>query len=453
MRIEPDAPIEAAPHVLRLRLVGAVSAGVQPDELAFSEGALTQRNLQDLAAGFPSEALTERIRTATVFSDGDDLVVIPHEPLLPMEHYSVGVGRLDLALELRSAPPTDPPLVAIWPIGPAPIAPVYCGSSPLSELALVATLDPGALSGTFVRGTPRGNALSCLRFEAFDVVDSGRFHPPPNVDRLALDPRPLDAVPADIPDEETCLTNEIRLSLGCARIEDDRAVIRGPQTPVMWVIAHTEGEVIAVTQDQSELVVRGMLPSAAVAWTVETLSTDGVWRSEALTVHTEPARARPVMNEVYANAIGPEPDQEWIELINDGLAPWVLDGWVIEDIGGQTVLPSGSGVLEPGGLALVVPTAFDGSGLYDVAPSTGARVIRVDKLGKNGLSNDGEPLRLVDPQGVVASTFPSKPKPKAGQSVARTLSHAADDDPASFFVAETATPGSFNVAPTTRLRR
>ena len=74
----------------------------------------------------------------------------------------------------------------------------------------------------------------------------------------------------------------------------------------------------------------------------------------------------------------------------------------------------------------------------------GALVLAVPALGTNGLSNSGEPLRLVGPMGEVASTFPPLPKPKPGQSVARATPDTLDDDPGGFFVAKVPTPGSLN---------
>ena len=74
-------------------------------------------------------------------------------------------------------------------------------------------------------------------------------------------------------------------------------------------------------------------------------------------------------------------------------------------------------------------------------------VIRVPKLGKNGLNNDGEPLTLRRPDGVVVSRAPATPKPKAGQSVARIHPKAPDYGAASFVRSEenASTPGAVNV--------
>jgi hypothetical protein len=151
-----------------------------------------------------------------------------------------------------------------------------------------------------------------------------------------------------------------------------------------------------------------------------------------------------VLNEVLANAVGPEPEQEWVEIVNDGQVAAALGGWVVSDIGGEVALPDV--LLNAGGYALIVNDDYDGSGKYDPAPAPDTLLVRVPKLGKNGLSNEGEPLELTDPEGVVRSRFPKVPKPKAGRSVMRSQPLSPDDDEGSFVLGEegASTPGGPN---------
>jgi hypothetical protein len=139
-----------------------------------------------------------------------------------------------------------------------------------------------------------------------------------------------------------------------------------------------------------------------------------------------------VISEVLADAIGPEPAQEWIELLNDGRAPVDLDQWTLEDVGGTVLLPAHR--LEPGAFVLLVSEGYSEQAPWDVAPQSGTAVLRLSDLGKNGLANSGEPLLLRSPQGAIVSRFPAAPKPKPGVSVARAAPWALDDDPASFTI-------------------
>jgi hypothetical protein len=149
-----------------------------------------------------------------------------------------------------------------------------------------------------------------------------------------------------------------------------------------------------------------------------------------------------ILNEAQANPLGPEPAQEWVELVNDGSVAANLGGYVLADIGGTTTLPDA--LLPPGGYALIVNETFVEDDELDPPPAPGTLLLRVAKLGLNGLSNSGEPLKLIDTEGQVVSRFPATPKPKAGRSVSRVKPDAPDGIAASFADSEP-TPGILNV--------
>jgi hypothetical protein len=150
-----------------------------------------------------------------------------------------------------------------------------------------------------------------------------------------------------------------------------------------------------------------------------------------------------VLNEVLANPAGPEPDGEWIELVNDSARPASLSGLWLEDSSGHVQLPDA--VLGPGEMALIVSDRFRASGL-DVPVPQSVRLLRVPSLGARGLSNQGEGLLLVGSEGVV-SRFPLLAAAHAGHSLARRTLDGSDDDPAGFAEqgAVGATPGAPNV--------
>jgi hypothetical protein len=173
------------------------------------------------------------------------------------------------------------------------------------------------------------------------------------------------------------------------------------------------------------------------------MTRDGVSQMATPTIATAEPMAHVVINEVLANPIGEEPDQEWVELYNDGARAAFLADYRLIDIGGEVVLPAL--YLPPGGYALVVNDSFDADSPYDPRPDEHAIVLRVPSLGKNGLNNQGEPLELVRGPSQVVSRFPPEPKPKAGHSVVRLHPAALDELPTSFARSELPTPGAANV--------
>ena len=72
---------------------------------------------------------------------------------------------------------------------------------------------------------------------------------------------------------------------------------------------------------------------------------------------------------MLANAAGPEPAQEYVELRNLGGDAVSLAGLRLEDAKGGDDLPAET--LAPGGYALVVPSGYDPAQGQDPAPRAG----------------------------------------------------------------------------------
>ncbi|MEQ9318907.1 MAG: lamin tail domain-containing protein, partial [Polyangiaceae bacterium] len=219
---------------------------------------------------------------------------------------------------------------------------------------------------------------------------------------------------------------------------DDRALIPPPATPLWWVYAGL-ARVVASEPDQP-LLLDGLVP--ATAWTVALTVVDreGGEHHTSTSLTTAPPMAHVIINEVLANPVGEEPQQEWVELYNDGLAPAHLLGWQLEDVGGEASLPDVT--LPPGAFALVVNESFDPESEWDPMPPPNVPLLRVAELGNNGLANGGEPMRLRNAMGVIVSRFPDEPKPKPGQSVARIHPKALDGVEGTFVRADPPTPGA-----------
>jgi hypothetical protein len=121
-----------------------------------------------------------------------------------------------------------------------------------------------------------------------------------------------------------------------------------------------------------------------------------------------------------------------------------LRGWAFSDGGAEVALPDAR--LEPGQYGLLVGADFDEAPDWDVAPAPGTLLLRVASLGKAGLANSGEPLRLLSDTGIVTSRFPPLASPGPGVSVARRLPDTFDDDTAAFVDhgGSGASPGAVN---------
>jgi hypothetical protein len=173
-------------------------------------------------------------------------------------------------------------------------------------------------------------------------------------------------------------------------------------------------------------IVPGLPPNTNVLLSVSVATAAGhLWEAQ-FSALTLAARAHVVINEVLANPNGPEPEQEWIELYNDGLLETSLVGWALEDGGGSVEL--GDAVLGPSAFALIVRSDFDVLCDADIAPSRLALLLRVEQLGSNGISNAGEALTLRSSTGAVVSQFPAIPASKAGVSIARRQAWLPDDE-------------------------
>jgi hypothetical protein len=255
----------------------------------------------------------------------------------------------------------------------------------------------------------------------------------------ALDPAPFSGARKEPAQPADCASEQLAFGLGCASIEDDRALINGADSALFWVIHTDHGSVVEVAPASGSFVLRGLSPGASEhVWgsvydeSGATVTFDSVFAMNA-------ARERPVLNEVLANPLGPEPQSEWIELVNDGAVSLDLAHFRLRDSGGSIALPAAA--LAPQEYALLTREDFAPSA-SDVPPAPGARLIRVPELGTAGLSNSGESLALLAADSTVVSLLPALAA-KAGESLARRHTYSLDGD-ASAFTTGTPTPGAPN---------
>jgi hypothetical protein len=450
--VEPEATLEAAPAVLRLR-VSVPAGGVEsPERLRLFSGSLSSYHLGRIRAQALPATLLDREVPAVTWSEasGRQLVVAPSRPLVPGDTYSLASPGLGLVAVLSVASDEATPFLSrAWPpreLGHGVERAIFCGDAGAAFEAALVRFDPLALPAAIA--TSLGDHPSipgCLQLRALErPPDEALLVPPLRVGGVALDPAPFHVVSLPPLASLVCAPEELPLGPSCATVEDDRLILRGLDVPTFWMLEAEALSLALPVGPNARVVVRGLVPDSVFELSVTVLDAAGRATKDRAALDTRSVQARVVINEVLADAIGPEPAQEWIELVNDGRTAVDLDRWTLEDVGGSVSLPAYR--LEPGAFVLVVSEGFSGKSAWDIAPEPDTAVVAVHELGKNGLANSGEPLLLRSPEGAIASRFPGMPKPRPGVSVARTAPWALDDDPASFSLhgAPGASPGAPN---------
>ena len=459
VRVEPAAPLDAAPPVLWIR----AEMPVDPARIVLARGHAGSAQVSQVRRGEISKALQGELVPVTIWSEeppqggatsSGSVIIVPLEALSPGDEYTLLSGEPAWATTLHIVDDDPAPILArVWPPPGASATAryaVWCGEEALPPIDQAMVLAPAGLHGRIVRGLVDGGAGAdrCLRFEAPAASETIDPHgqPPPSVsagDRLIrLDPRPIEAgAPGHPIPPLDCEAPEIPFGPGCALVADDRLTVRAPAAPVLWTIVGAGVDRVQVTGEGESFAVTGLAPASNATLDIAAVDDRGEIARTTFQLATLASMPHLILNEVLANPLGPEPRQEWVEIFNDGSLPAELGGHVLIDVGGETALPSGT--LLPGGFALIVNQAFIDDDGQDPAPEPGSLVVRVPKLGHGGLSNAGEPLSLRDPNGVVISRSPVGPKTKAGMSLAR-LTPAAPDAQEGSFVLTKPSPGRVN---------
>jgi Lamin Tail Domain len=453
--VEPAAPIDAAPRVLRLRaeLPGLT---LDPTRFALVQGTLGPRQAREFYDGNVSATLSQQIVETLSWNDGDAETLAPTAPLQTGATYTLVVADVAAVVSVQVAASDSVPLLErVWPpdgaSGTAAFA-VWCGDDVVPRVDMAAAPAPDGPAGRMYRGAlTAGAGESCVRFEA-EAADAGAgvvAVPPPIIASaddptvvMRLDPRPLrvDGPPAP-PAAVACDPGEVPFGPGCATLLDDRLYGRSPAVPLLWAVAGAGVDSVFAAGPGDPFVIAGLPPATDVALDVAAIDTGGAVLRTLFAATTLPPSPHVAINEVLAHPLGPEPAQEWVEIVNDGPAPAVLDGYVLIVGSGSTPLPAA--MLPPGAFALIVNQEYMAMGGPDVVPAPGTLFLTVPHLGKQGLSDEGETLALLDNDGNTISSFPAKPRPVQGSSVARRTPSAPDALPGSFSLA-VPSPGRTN---------
>ncbi|MCB9591840.1 MAG: hypothetical protein H6719_03815 [Sandaracinaceae bacterium] len=264
----------------------------------------------------------------------------------------------------------------------------------------------------------------CVRLTPSRPLRRGSEH------RIAIDTHLLDATGAPIgpwegrfttssddappPPElrvpERCALDETLTELGCLLADDERIELRiDAGEPVRWRWALGDAEVFGIAPRGAVTIhVGGLAPETALEGQLTLEGTSGAVTALSLPVETTEPLATVAIVEVRPDPRGPEPTQEYVEILNFGAMPLALDGFSLSDRD-DAIGDLLSGTLAPSERVLVVPERFDAEDPADPPVPPGVRLVRVDgPLGSGGIANAGEPLFLRDPAGHRVSSAPAR---------------------------------------------
>ncbi|MEZ4224132.1 MAG: lamin tail domain-containing protein [Polyangiaceae bacterium] len=446
--VEPPAPLEAVAPVMQLTIPQRSS-----ETLVMIRGELSAYHQSRIRRGELSKTVEARRVDCVQWDGPNGAVLAPQAILDDAEPYTLAAMGEGVLAVLRVQRNDVPLLRRMWPpvgVASATAVAVYCAEAPIPSLTPGREeqwflLQPGDVPARLTQGVGSRDLMAdrCVTVRA-EVDDSMPRVPPPLLSGLALEPLPLSRAAVDVPPPLPCAGADLPAPLGCLRLDGDRLHYYPTLGPTAVAVRSASGSALFALADGDELRVPGLSPMRAEALELYAINRSGLEAEADVVVQTSAARAHPVISEVLANAVGPEPEQEWVELFNDGTVPWQTEGYVLVDSAAQTPLPAAE--IPPGGFALVVSEGFDPSSPFDVAPAAGAKLLRVEALGKQGIANSGEPLSLLAADGRAVSWFPALAQSKAGVSAARALDASVVSASSFGLSAEPgASPGAVNV--------
>ncbi|MBN1656050.1 MAG: lamin tail domain-containing protein [Deltaproteobacteria bacterium] len=233
-----------------------------------------------------------------------------------------------------------------------------------------------------------------------------------------------------------CAIDESTTAVGCALIDDRDLWLNLRANEAVRIALRVFERSIAKTAPRGEAIVALEAEEAGSTLPIELTATDeaGNRYVTSISISLETELARLSITEVRADPRGPEPAQEFIELLNYGETPVDLAGFYIsdslDDLGDAVAR---SEILFPGTRALLVSDDFNPDEPQDEAPPSGAVLVRVGaSLTRSGLSNAGEAIFLRDPAGRRVSAAPATPRPRPGVCITRVSENMRDGSPRSF---------------------
>lgn len=219
-----------------------------------------------------------------------------------------------------------------------------------------------------------------------------------------------------------CALDESVVVAGCALATDEvvelAVATSGPAR--LWLEGAERVDSAVAPRGTARLRLAGLPSDRALAATLRVVGLDGSTRTEELSLATTPPLPRVSIVEVRPDPRGPEPAQEYVEILNLGEAPVPLEGFRLTDRADAEGDALPAHTLAPGARALVVPDRFDARHPDDAPVPPGTPLLRIGtSLGSGGVANAGEALFLRDAAGRRLSATPASPRAAPGVCVVR----------------------------------
>lgn len=168
----------------------------------------------------------------------------------------------------------------------------------------------------------------------------------------------------------------------------------------------------------------------------------------------EVTTAYPVINEVYydvASGKGEDPKNEWVEIYNPTDSAVDISGWKICEAGGCDTIPSTTSIPAKG-FAVASGKSSTWEDYWTLPDGVITIDLSGDKIGSNGLSDDGDRVILKNASDVVIDAMsygddtsqldPSVPDAEKGNSLARIIKGYDTDSATDWIINATPNPGT-----------
>ncbi|MBK7774331.1 MAG: lamin tail domain-containing protein [Sandaracinaceae bacterium] len=381
---------------------------------------------------------------------------------------------LDVGIPSREPPAADagvlpsPLLVATWPAHgsagvPDELPRAWIALGPEGPSMRIQTGWRGPLGAIAHRAEQRPctemgvEAAVCLRLDPLTRLPSGEHEL--GVDEGSLDAQGAPVMPTFVrfevtgaevdpalPSATDCERDEESISGFCLLRSDDALRVRAFLTASAIVELGAGGVVARSLAERAEttLWLRGLDADTFYTVRMEALSLSGATTTVDTLVRTHPPLAQLSITEVLADPLGPDPDQEYVELLNHGPVPLPLAGLTLADAPEREGDEVTSGVvLAPGARVLLVAARFDAGAMHGDAPiPPGVPIVRLEgPIATGGLTNSGEPLYLRDAQGRRLSAVPAVAGGVEGRCAQRVGDDPRSGEPGAFITRASCTPG------------
>lgn len=247
--------------------------------------------------------------------------------------------------------------------------------------------------------------------------------------------RDIDVVPLHFV-TPPCAIDETAMPLGCLLVDDAQAMLRtrasGPARA--WLTLGMLRDNVVSTRGDMELRLFPLPPAASVNAELRCVDLGGATQLAALPFTTTPPLATLAITEVRPDPVGPEPQQEYVEVLNYGDVSVDMLGFSLSDRADSLgdVIASSQRVA-PHSYVLLVPDSFDAESTEDTPVPPGVPLIRIGtSIGSAGITNRGEPLYLRDESMHRISASPAFAVSRAGACITRVSESMRDGSGGAF---------------------